>query len=272
MAIISIQPCNGFLAVFTPWNPAFLTEFKATVPASARSFDGKTKAWLIEPRWQESVLPLIEKHYQQVLQPVSEVFLTTEPITRKIRLEYLGQCKPRPDGSVSATGWADGGWSVIVPEKVLQEFFQGQGGESLYTLLGVQESATAIEIKSGYRRAARTYHPDVNHEPEAPEMFRRVQEAYEILSDPQRKRKYDAGLYFERSQNNESLRRSRWEHYVSPYRCGLLNVTGRQSVKGFVVETIHTWTEIRNEQGQVMNVSWPKGGDHFVTLWEEESL
>ncbi|MFG0256480.1 MAG: DnaJ C-terminal domain-containing protein [Phycisphaerales bacterium JB043] len=60
-----------------------------------------------------------------------------------------------------------------------------------YKLLGVSRSASAEEIKSAYRKLARELHPDVNKSEDAQERFSRVQQAYEILSDPEKKSQYD---------------------------------------------------------------------------------
>ncbi len=62
-----------------------------------------------------------------------------------------------------------------------------------YDLLGVSKSATSEEIKKAYRKLARTLHPDVNPDKQAAEKFKTVTAAYELLSDPDKKRRYDAG-------------------------------------------------------------------------------
>lgn len=60
-----------------------------------------------------------------------------------------------------------------------------------YEVLGVTKTATDDEIKKSYRRLAKKYHPDVNKEADAAEKFKEVQEAYEVLSDTQKRANYD---------------------------------------------------------------------------------
>jgi molecular chaperone DnaJ len=62
-----------------------------------------------------------------------------------------------------------------------------------YEVLGVDRAADETEIKKAFRRLARELHPDVNsHDPEAEEKFKEAAEAYEVLSDPLRRRTYDS--------------------------------------------------------------------------------
>src|SRR5438270_6741866 len=61
-----------------------------------------------------------------------------------------------------------------------------------YETLGVSKTASEDEVKSAFRKLARKYHPDVaKDKKEAEEKFKQINEAYEVLSDPEKRKKYD---------------------------------------------------------------------------------
>jgi curved DNA-binding protein len=63
--------------------------------------------------------------------------------------------------------------------------------KDFYEILGVPRTASADEIQRAYRKLARTYHPDVNKDPGAEERFKEISEAYDVLSDPDTRTRYD---------------------------------------------------------------------------------
>jgi len=64
--------------------------------------------------------------------------------------------------------------------------------QDYYDTLGVPRSASQQDIQRAYRKLARQYHPDINKGKGAEEKFKRINEAYEVLGDPEKRRRYDA--------------------------------------------------------------------------------
>src|SRR2546425_12674139 len=87
-----------------------------------------------------------------------------------------------------------------------------------YETLGVSKTATDDEIRSAFRKLARKYHPDVaNDKKAAEEKFKEINEAYEVLGDPARRKKYDTlganwkrGAGFEPPPGWQQERGTRW--------------------------------------------------------------
>ena len=89
----------------------------------------------------------------------------------------------------------------------LQEFNSVQ--KEFYHLLGVPRSASQEEIQQAFRKGARTFHPDVSSEPNAEERFKLINEAYSVLSDPEKRALYDRyGENWEQAEQFDSARGS----------------------------------------------------------------
>jgi curved DNA-binding protein len=82
-----------------------------------------------------------------------------------------------------------------------------------YKILGVDKRATQEEIKKAYRKLARKYHPDVNpNDKDAKSKFQQINEANEVLSDPQKRNKYDQyGKDWEHAEQYEKARQSQYQ-------------------------------------------------------------
>ena len=92
--------------------------------------------------------------------------------------------------------------------------------------------ASQEDIQRAYRKLARTYHPDVNHDPGAEDRFKDVSEAYDVLSDPQTRRRYDAfGRDFR--QVPEDVDPETWRRARAGARAGAGAGAGRGGPGGF---------------------------------------
>ncbi|HWG12922.1 MAG TPA: J domain-containing protein [Streptosporangiaceae bacterium] len=99
-------------------------------------------------------------------------------------------------------------------------------GRDFYDILGVSRDAGQEDIQRAYRRLARTYHPDVNKDPAAEDRFKDISEAYDVLSDPQTRRRYDAfGPDFR--QVPEDVDPETWRARAGAGRAGAGAGTGR---------------------------------------------
>ena len=61
-----------------------------------------------------------------------------------------------------------------------------------YSILGVSSDAGTDDIRKSFQKLARQYHPDINKEAGAEEKFKEISEAYAVLSDPDKRKRYDA--------------------------------------------------------------------------------
>lgn len=270
---------DGNLYFYSDYDQALVNALKSAVPTTDRRWSKPDKAWIITPQYG-AIVAALAKQYLSVDVQLPLVLNKDARQTRLLRVEYVGRTKDRFNGERTAFGWVNGDWNAIFPEQVLltwfdaEKFVTGQKhtcASTLYAMLGIKAQATLDEIKSGYRRMARQWHPDMNCEPDAQERFIQIQHAYDVLSNESQRRKYDAGLALEASLKL-SQRQTRpcdvlLDGYRAPLLCGWVLCVGVESLGRFVVSEIKGWEDIVDAHGRVMVSSWPKGVDHFVVSW-----
>jgi len=86
--------------------------------------------------------------------------------------------------------------------------------KDLYGFLGVAPDATPEQIKSAYRRKAAQFHPDRNPSADAAERFREVQEAYDLLADPEQRKAYDEKRRSSLIDDPLLVAREIWSNYL----------------------------------------------------------
>jgi len=275
MTRASLTLDKGDLILTSPFDRGLVEDIKG-IPYHDRQYMPATRQWRIKYMWGSDVAAMCKKHLgQDVTVPSQITQRDPGPTIKLLKVEYIGSVKDRSDGSQTATGWADGGWNVIFPHNVLRAWFADESkpdeAPTRYAQLGVKPKATADEVKKAYRLAAKTWHPDLNKDPGASEQFRIIQEAYEMLSNEQLRRKYDAGLMFERDYEKSAAKRKEvvtekfgWQ---PPIRAGWITAEGEESLGRFTIKTILSWSEITNERGESLVSYWPAGATQFVTQW-----
>lgn len=280
-----LLPAAGGVALQCDYHGELVQEIK-NLPYSDRRWDKPSRSWIIAQQHVDLVARLVEMHLGVSVQVPQAPAASVTPEIKMVRLEYLGRCKDRGAGENTATGYADGAWSLVFPEAVLKTWFSASEPsepdkpKTLYQVLGVPGEADAQAIKKAYRQLARQWHPDVCREPDASEQFQRIQHAYEILGDDLTRRKYEVGLRLEASSqeamnkaNSDRMRGffgngyGSLNEYRAPLRCGWLLVEGSSRIGQFIVSKILRWEDIQRDDGKTMVSSWPIGAQMFVVSW-----
>lgn len=285
-----LRPANkcsiGFdgtnLILETPYNPGLVAQLKALIPYNDRRWDPDQKVWLIRPDHGPTLQSLIDQFFDEVVDLPGIENSKPEQELRIIEVRYLGSTKDRGDAERSAFGLVDGEWSVLFPESVLRSWFEVDPlapiqGETLYSVLGARKTASEGELKSAFRRMARQWHPDVCKEPNAHEIFIKINSAYEVLSNQGKRARYDAGLALEANwkagfDSGKTLKGILdadivVRGYRSPLRCGWIMVRGIEVLGRFEVQEIMDWQDIVNHQGQVLVTSWAMGDKAPMEKW-----
>jgi hypothetical protein len=279
---VTVSVAGNDYAISFGYNTKLLKALKDAIPESERTWHKGRKVWLISPEAIGRAIDVLKAHTGQPIPFPCEAPSAPEVMEKSFLLEYLGTTKDRGKRK-SAYGSVNGEWAVEMPEDVLMSFFEkrelGQplnDLQTLYQVLCVVESVEPEQIRKAYKRLALQWHPDTCKEPDAHERFIKINEAYKILIDPEQRRRYDAGLYFEREGQSQGyttkiITRPHLYGYRSPLRCGQITARGTVRLMRFVVSEIIKWDDVIDSDGRVMVTSWPKDSDRFVIEWLNQS-
>ena len=268
---------GGAIAVKSPYDAGFVNELKSRIQSTERRWKPEIKAWVVSPRHGKTAQELCEKYFNEI--PLLPQIASVKPTIKQMILDvrYIGTTKDRGADERSAFGWYKDGWNVVFPEGVLRAWFDAPSNPdeqpTLYSVLGVKRDATEEEIKAGWKRMVFQWHPDRCKEPNAQDQFIAIQHAYEMLKDTNSRERYNAGLMFEATlKNNVTTSKFdeiqiKYNGYRAPLRCGLIMCEGIDTIGLFTVSKIFAWEDVRDNNGRVLVVSWPKGADKFQEVW-----
>ena len=278
--MIKIIPDNGSYELITPYDPGFVADLKALIPYGQRVYNRDRKTWSIGGKHGQIIQDLCLKYFGRA--PELPKLNTSTSKLGLLTVFYLGKTKQRADGSRSAFGWMqkqdtllgnDGGWDAIFPEVVLKNFFEPADkldtpDGNHYEVLGIKLGASPAEIKAAYRRMVKQWHPDVCKDPDAHEVFIKIQNAYETLNDPKLKARYDVGLRFEaQTAQPRKLFPDPPEDYRAPLKCGAILCEYSKIGSRYYVESIISWDDIYNPAGQTLVTSWEKDATAPTFTW-----
>ncbi len=139
-------------------------------------------------------------------------------------------------------------------------------GRTLYQIRALRDFN---EVKAGYRRMVKQWHPDVCREPDAVNVFHQIQHAWEILSNAKKRARYDAGLALEATleESQRTKKSVSDDGYRAPLRSGLLLASYTERVGAKTINKIHDWADITNDIGQTLVSSWVMGEDAPRLEW-----
>ena len=261
---------DGDLLLRAPYNKGGVEALKTQIPYVGRRWDGDNWVWRVAKRYGAVLAGIVMAHWGAQVSPPPYSKLRDAPSERleMMELEYLGIPRFRGKETI-ALGWASDGWTIAFPEKVLKQWFcvddRPEEAGTLYATLGLGQQAPVEFLRKAYRRLAKQWHPDVCKEPDANDQFLAIKNAYEVLQDPQARKRYDGGLLVARSP--VGLDRRAAINWRPPLRCGWVLTYAFRSVGWTVATRIVQWDDAVNNQGQTMTTSWPPGADHFEKRW-----
>lgn len=147
----------------------------------------------------------------------------------------------------------------------------GDDSMTYYEILGIDKNADKLEIKSAFRRLSKVYHPDLNHDNGAREMFQSIYSAYEVLYDEVRRAKYDCELADlakkrENSSNQEANKTEKNYSYSAPTSNGTKKTNNSYSEPKSTdtTKTNNSYSPPKTAETKKINDNFAKKIKHFI--------
>jgi len=266
---ITITAEKGNLVVKTPFSWDFVNAIDNDVPSTSKMFDRKRKVWILDPNYSDWPKNTIMTVYSEDVLIPKTYPASKFMLDKTFNILYLGASKQRQDGSVSSYGYneSSSNWDVVFDEKILLEWFDlpetSNSKSSLYAILGIKRTNDKDYIKKGFWRMAKQWHPDHCTEPDAEEIFKRINAAYQTLSSDNLRARYNAGLVLESTLDNQYDT----SKFRPPLRCGCITTDCDYVAGRYHVKQIKRWIDIVNSENKTLVTSWSRYDSNFVTRW-----
>lgn len=286
-----VKQSKDGLLFYSSYDAGLVASLKYEIPSNMRQWNPNKTCWIVDNSQLNMLKDIVKDHLGVDLHVPVGVGSYANPnhSTRLIRVEYIGQIKDRGNGELSAYGarFPDETkpyqmlsianqqkllmWDTVFPEQALKKWFLGGNAKdtpnmsTFYTVLAIQQSTPQKEIKTAWRKMVKRYHPDKNSDVDAADMTIKINEAYNILRNPTKRKKYDAGLKLQ-SSLGQSVKPIRGSGFNIPVRCGMILAKGHDSVGRFIVDEILEWTDIV-ENGRTLITSWNLSTNSLRREW-----
>lgn len=266
MTNVTMRAVGSICIIQTRYDPA-LTETIKRLPAWARGWNKEQKWWEIAPVLAPAVAEWLSAATgRPIAPPPPDAYTPPKPVT--IRALYVAKVKGEDDWAAAHVMDEHRHWSAALWGPAVRQWFGAASAApaTLYSLIGVAETATTDEIERAIKRALRQWHPDVCREPDAADRTRAILEARAILTVPALRARYNAGLAAERlTRGSGGITRA--GEYRPPLRSGIICGRGYTVVEKHVLVEITQWEDLTDAHGRTAVVSFPTGVNDPVVMW-----
>lgn len=264
--MITMRAAGPICEVAFRYDPA-LTEEVKRLPSWGRGWVRARKIWEVAPMLAPTLAEWLSNVSQtQVVAPPASAYAPPAPVT--LRILYVAKVKGETDWSAAHVMDEQRQWTAALWGPAVREWFGAAETttHTLYSLIGVAETASIDEIERAIKRALRQWHPDVCREPDAADRTRAILEARTILTVPALRARYDAGLAAERlTRGVGGITRA--GEYRPPLRSGVISGRGYTVAGKLLIVTIDRWDDLTDAHGRTAVVSFPVGVENPVVTW-----